>query len=377
MAELTGKIRGWFRGAPQPANVRSRQQAAREQLHGHIDEGLLEGFIRRKLNPEQHKTVLGHLNKCGDCREAVAVVILARQDPTAAAAMVLESEKRAKRGGVWWRIALRWTSIVCGVFAIALLLYLLPAANSPNFLLSNLFSSSKNSPAPVADSVSESDTAFSEWISSTLSNKEEKAPEEKPRKRSARNVRQVSPGWDTGPAPRHDHVEGMPAAIEVEIPRSEPVKHEDEKSPSPAPTSDAPAEKVATVFPAKASGAKRAVSERRLVVTDEGELMRTLDGGATWKIITIKPGLAFNSLAVSGSTVWAAGDNGALFRSPDAERWQQVILKYRGVPLTDHIDQIRFADLQHGQFITASGDSWITVDGGNNWTLSLRHRSSQ
>lgn len=377
MAELTDRIRGWFQGAPRPSSFRARQQAARNQLHGHIDEGLLEGFIRRSLTPEQHDTVLAHLNKCHDCQEAVAVVLLSHDDPTAAAEIVLESAKRAKEGGIWWRIALRWTGIVFGVFAIGLLLYLLPTANSPDFPLSNIFKSSKDSPPPDQDSFSESDTAFSEWISSTLSNKDEKPPEEKPRKRSDRNARQVSPGWDTGAAPYHDKVQPTPGAIEVEIPPSEPPKPEEEKATSPTPTTTAAPASPAKV-PASNAAAPHAVTGRRLVVTDAGELMRTLDGGGTWKIITIKRGLAFNSLAVAGGNIWAAGDNGALYRSPDAaERWQQVIVKYRGVPLTDHIDHIRFADLQHGQFITASGDSWITVDGGNNWILSLRHKSTQ
>jgi hypothetical protein len=367
-----------MRGPSRTSRFRVKQQAAREQLHGHIDEGLLEGFIRRNLTPEQHATVLAHLGKCHDCQEAVAFVLLSHQDPTAAAEIVLESEKRAKQGGVWWRVALRWTGVVFGIFAIGLLLYLLPTANRPDFPFTSIFNSSNSAPPAAQDSSSESDTAFSDWIASTFSSKKDEKPsEDKSRKRSDRKSRQISPGWDTGAAPYHDKVQPTPGAIEVEIPRSEPPKPEDNKSaaattvaPAPAPGPSAPLR--------SAAGAPRVTTTRKLVVTDEGELMRTLDGGATWKVITIKRGLAFNSLAVSGGNIWAAGDYGALYRSPDAaEHWQQVIVKYRGVPLADHIDQIRFADAQHGQFITAEGDSWITVDGGNKWVLSYRHKSAQ
>lgn len=370
MAELTDRIRGWFQGVPRPSGLYARQRAARSQLHGHIDEGLLEGFIRRSVTPEQHATVLAHLNKCHDCQEAVAVVLLSHDDPTAAAEIVLESEKRAKVGGLWWRSALRWTGVVFGIFAIGLLLYLLPAADSPDLHLANLLKDSKNSPPPVEDSASESDTVFSGWISSTFSSKDEKPAEEKRKKRSSRNTRQVASGWDTGPAPYHDKVQPTPGAIEVEIPPEAKVV-------SPAPDASTVPESPAKGA-APQTAAPRSVTRGRLVVTDEGELMRTLDDGATWKIITIKRGLAFNSLAVSGGNIWAAGDSGALYRSPDAaDNWQQVIVKYRGIPLTDHIDRIRFADPQHGQFITESGDSWITVDGGNNWILSFRHKSAQ
>lgn len=366
MAELTDRIRGWIRGPAGASNFKTRQQAARTLLREHIDAGLLDGFIRRSLPPEQHAKVIEHLNRCHNCQEAIAVVLLAHEDPSAAAEIIVESERRAQHRGPWWKIALRWTSFVVGFFAVALLLYLLPKSGDSDSFLGKLFRTDRSE--PVQDYSSESNTLTSGWIASTFTNQEdEKPPETGPRNKSGKNTKQVYPGWDTGPAPYHDHVESTPGPVEVEIKPEEP---------KPATADSAKPESPAATEAAASQAAP--ATRGRLVVTNSGELMRSLDDGTTWKLITIKHGLAFRALAVSGSTIWAAGDGGALYRSPDAaERWQQVTLQYRNVPLNSNIVYIRFPDPQHGMFKTADGQIWITVDGGNNWVLNYRPQSLQ
>lgn len=369
MAGVAAKIRAWFREAPRKPPLSEKRDAARNLLNEHIDAGLLEGFMRRSLMPEQHRTVLSHLTRCQQCQEAVAVVLLAGQNPSAAAELVLEREKRAEGRGPWWWMALRWTGIALGVFILGGLLYLLPRSESPNSLLGTLFGSRAQE-----ESTSSSDTRFSDWIASSFSDASEKSAASRPVRPLERPFDKNPAGWNSGPASYHDKVERMARQIEVEIPRS--------ALDNPREVGATPSVPSIITAPAgigqHAEKPTQARSMRRLIVTDAGELMRTVDGGKTWKIITINPGLAFNALAASGGTIWAAGDGGALYRSPDAaEHWQQVILKYHGVPVTSDLLEIRFASTQHGFFKTAEGETWITVDGGNRWILSYRPKAGQ
>ncbi|HYG98509.1 MAG TPA: YCF48-related protein [Terriglobales bacterium] len=385
MANVTKAIRTWLGNATTPPKL-SLQQAARDQLHGHITEALLEPFLRRTVTPEQHATVVAHLNACEGCRDAIALVLLARENPTAAAEMELERKHLAEDNEPWQRVAIRWTLIVLALIGIVTLLIIIPKADDPNSRIGRWVSSEA---AKSAAANTDSDTSTGALIAATL-RRERKPPRETPN---------TAPGWFSGPAPSAALVENTPDS-EVPLPRrSESADQQSatsasnsddgkslwffgEAQPSSNPNNTTPvwdpvlAAKRREEESGKGAGAKRTSSRRRLVVSPEGLLRRTLDGGGNWDILDVGRKVEFRTLALSGTTVWAAGSGGALYRSPDAaDHWQAVTVRHRGSPLTADIEHIHFSDPQHGTFETSDGQIWITVDGGSKWVFNSQRTS--
>ena len=69
-----------------------------------------------------------------------------------------------------------------------------------------------------------------------------------------------------------------------------------------------------------------------------------------------------------GNDVWAGGNGGALFHSPDGgEHWSKVSLTGNSNVETGAIISIRFDDPQHEVVTSDSGTRWATTDGGLTW----------
>jgi photosystem II stability/assembly factor-like uncharacterized protein len=135
-------------------------------------------------------------------------------------------------------------------------------------------------------------------------------------------------------------------------------------------------------------------------ITAEGELQRSLDGGATWREVNVEgnsvppasfstqqetsrakksapkassaPSSAtktvFRAVCANGAETWAGGSGGALYHSIDAGgHWIRIVPSAAGVVLTGDIGAIEFADSQHGKVTTTSAETWTTGDGGNTW----------
>ncbi len=331
----------------------TEQERARNQLEGHLEPDLLEHFFQRTLSPEQYQTVIEHLNECDPCREAIALVLLAVEDPKMAAELELERKRRSQEEPVvWWKQALQWSLVVVLVLILIVGVVLVPQSKDPDSRVGRWVEETDKSAGRLfggAEDSRSSSTSFGHMVRSTYD-------EPKPVRRSV-----LQPGWDTGPAPYVGRV--IPSApykeVDISVDRAEQQ------------TRTTVATAAAAVAPTRVAVPSAATARRRLVVGSEGELKRTLDGGETWQNVTVGPNLVFRSLALSGRTVWAAGNTGALYRSFDAaEHWQQVNLSYRGEPITDDLVEIHFSDPQHGIIRGATGREWTTVDGGNQWLLN-------
>lgn len=389
MAEPVRKIRSWL-GA---AGHHSEEQVARSQLQGHLDEHLLERFLARGVKPNEHAFVIDHLNDCEDCRQAIAVVLLAQDDPSAAAELQLNLKKRVnKKREAWQRRGTRWSIIAILILVILGFVFIMPKTDDPNsrlgqWIASQLRASNESlswSSSPLFD------TSFSDVFSAEVPDDPKPKPVSKAKRHESRGT-VVQPGWDSGPAPYVGYVpESSPISqVEMKEPQSASADKAGDKGwfasttssdtppASAAPAAPPPRERRATetqstanTTPTTTGVAQRPRSRRRLVISADGQLMRTLDGGQTWQTIAIGQNVAFRSLALSGTVVWAAGTRGALFRSIDsADHWQQAILHYRGQPIQADITFIHFNDAQHGEFRTSEGQRWVTGDGGYRWVL--------
>jgi len=104
------------------------------------------------------------------------------------------------------------------------------------------------------------------------------------------------------------------------------------------------------------------------MLSGQGQLRRSLDNGATWEAVPVIESVTFHALSAAGVHVWVGGAKGVLYHSADAgTHWTQVKPISGGNSLSDDIVELRFADAQHGQLSTASGEVWSTADAGQSW----------
>ncbi len=148
-------------------------------------------------------------------------------------------------------------------------------------------------------------------------------------------------------------------------------------------------------------------SSPRWTITPAGALQRSFDGGNTWENVnpTLNPAFVggriaaesmastdqgrtgknedkqlqkaaappnlspvFRAVAASGLEVWAGGSAGTLYHTADGgNRWIRVAPSQAGTMLTGDITSIQFADPQHGEIETSTGEFWTTSDAGQTW----------
>jgi photosystem II stability/assembly factor-like uncharacterized protein len=93
------------------------------------------------------------------------------------------------------------------------------------------------------------------------------------------------------------------------------------------------------------------------------------DGGEKDReVVRVDDDVTFRVIAASGREVWAAGSGGALYHSSDGGvNWKRVSLNPGGSTVTETIVGIQLRDPQHLTVSTASGQHWVTEDGGQHW----------
>jgi hypothetical protein len=111
----------------------------------------------------------------------------------------------------------------------------------------------------------------------------------------------------------------------------------------------------------------------RWTISSDGQLQHSIDSGQTWQPVAVDDKASFRALSANGPDVWVGGSAGLLYHSSDAgTNWTQVKPVSGDAALKADIAAIEFTDLLHGKITTASGESWITEDGGQSWRLLPR-----
>ena len=114
--------------------------------------------------------------------------------------------------------------------------------------------------------------------------------------------------------------------------------------------------------------AKAALPAAHWRISADGHLERALPGSAWTRVLVDQP-VTFRVVAIVGSSVWAGGSGGALFHSSDrGESWNRVGLSANGHAERSAVVSIHFDNAMQGSLSTASGATWVTSDGGQNWT---------
>lgn len=115
------------------------------------------------------------------------------------------------------------------------------------------------------------------------------------------------------------------------------------------------------------------VSAEEAIVTGlEGRIARTTDGGETWafETMTLEYPIVdplYASYVTSEGTAWAVGAAGEVVtRNPEDEQWKRADL---GMSLFTWIRSVDFSDPEHGWLVGGYGNILHTEDGGKSWRI--------
>lgn len=111
-------------------------------------------------------------------------------------------------------------------------------------------------------------------------------------------------------------------------------------------------------------------AQNAVAVGNQGVVVVTSDGGATWVEVPAPKSMVANKLmrvlAMPQGQAWAVGEMGAILKSIDSGKSWQRKLKEEDVGWND----VAFVDANNGWVAGEFGRVLRTVDGGTNWTAS-------
>lgn len=389
-----------------------RQRLAQQPGGDHPDPDLLAAFAEGALTARERTQVLAHLGACAACREVVSLALPQTPAPQPAPAPVPSAWLR-------WPV-LRWGAVAAAMVIVAAAVMLrMPSRKSLGVEERSIAQAPKpeqSVPASAAPETEAKNTALGaitppqlekKGTASRADYKEDakhklaprleggiqagaiqadayQAPAEDVVRKSASPATQTSGGPQNAPAQVHQKPGGATQQF-----RQQNVTAAERAAPVRAGAAPLGVQGQSQVFaqqampapkaaPAKDSAAMAQTQLRRLSaaprwrVSSDGNLERSADSGATWRIVTVGQPAKFRAVSAMGDDVWAAGAAGALFHSSDAgQTWTRVFPRSGEAALASDILRVEFTDPRHGLVVTASGETWATADGGRTW--ALRH----
>lgn len=104
------------------------------------------------------------------------------------------------------------------------------------------------------------------------------------------------------------------------------------------------------------------------VVGEQGTVLKTSDGGASWQEIFVGSALPLKSVSIpSIDNIFVAGDNGFIYKSSDTGvTWTRI-----DIGIIQNINGFRFRSATDGWIFGENGLLSHTTDGGINWTPTI------
>jgi photosystem II stability/assembly factor-like uncharacterized protein len=103
------------------------------------------------------------------------------------------------------------------------------------------------------------------------------------------------------------------------------------------------------------------------IVGEDGLILKTSDGGATWDVQKSgNPNSLFKVAVIDDQDAVAVGDNGAIVRTTDGGTTWTTVKSPKDVTLFD----VTFLDKQNGWSVGEFSSIFKTTDGGQTWTLA-------
>jgi hypothetical protein len=103
-------------------------------------------------------------------------------------------------------------------------------------------------------------------------------------------------------------------------------------------------------------------------ISPSGKVQRSDDGRKTWEDVKVADGVTFRAITAADRDVWAGGSAGALYHSSDGGlMWNRIDITASGNAVTETIVGIQSSSPLHVIVTLASGQQWVTEDGGRRW----------
>jgi hypothetical protein len=341
--------------------VRQRLKAL-PSTYDHPDPDLLTAFLEQNLGQDERRRVLEHLSACTDCRQMLSLAMPEVEGAIAPA---------SSHPGLWWRWpAMRWSAATAvATLLVAGGLFYARRENAGHALQQAALQQS--APVSQQSTMPAAPPAANTQIASEGPRPFPVRPAAKPHPRKAVPAEPAAQSEDqlaSNAATSDSGTAGVAVASEsadaVFSKAKEPRNENSQPSPQPGPA--APVSPQLTGPPAMmVYGAKTP----RWRVSAGGELQRSFDV-ESWQTLKVGDQVVFRAVSANGKDVWAGGEAGALYHSPDGGgRWVRVSPMANGSALNSDITGIQSPDPLHIKLTTVSGSTWSTVDGGGNWEV--------
>jgi hypothetical protein len=307
----------------------------------HPDANLLSAFVERSLADKDRSQVLGHLARCSQCQDVIALA-------TPGALLTQDVFRPVFASRFSWPV-LRWGAAIACVVVVgaAVTLHLRKEVDQTH--------SGEGTPAALSIATVNSrpgvhnDGTASGSLESTGTKLESMVPQHAP-SQSTHTLAQI-PSFDLIPGRAKDDVSNSGAAVSETVNAVQPLTGSMSLPVGAAPIITSP-------------GAPR------WALTADGSLQRSFDMGRTWEPVTVSVETSLRAVSASGFDIWVGGTNGALYHSDDAgDHWVKIQPIAEGQSLTSDIIGVEFPDIESGRLSTASGDVWTTRDGGSTWRV--------
>jgi hypothetical protein len=374
MSELPKIVYGRLRANPRQKEI---------MAGGHPDADLLSAFSEQTLSSGERENVLGHLSRCADCSEVVALSLPLEKTVPAAVEVEIKAGANAKSEddcsvaiesvvprNSWFGFArptFGWAALAAGVALAISLLVVNPIQRKQQALHSS-------SQSFVANGPREADARAA---AAPL-------PSQDPQSQELSATNAVA-----AKAPALQKLASQKKARTHSIPSQPATLLAENKYPRNASMADnhAPAiEKAKPALPGSESGNEVQIDGLRSTVLEsageagaarwqieDGVLRRSYDAGRNWKTV-LQAEHPLLSYASRNQEIWAGGAAGALFHSSDGgSSWAQVQAADDSNTLQSDVSRIDLQSDANGLVSTAivistsAGDVWNSLDGGKTW----------
>ncbi|HUO60678.1 MAG TPA: YCF48-related protein [Candidatus Acidoferrales bacterium] len=397
------------------SNSLKQALAGQNQQGQHPDSDLLTGFVEGSLGQRERETVFVHLASCAHCREVVNVSAAAAPDEFVEKQVVAPVVPRRALG-----VRLAWLASAAAIAVVATVVLIHESGKQ------KASESARNAnPAQQTAQVNTEVAPAPNSANDRMEPKAEPTPETpppapaiEPRQLKAKSAaRSQSPQAAQAPVAKNENfplqaprpIFQAPAEPRQELARANTNENVVVEATTSAKNSNGVAGgavggaiggPISATAPAADIAAKRSVYTARAVpsnasqpamapaaafdgaaapmkkvvgasvshwrIDNNGQLQRSTEQG-NWQTLLGLERVRFRAISVSGSDVWAGGEQLRLYHSPDnGATWTRTELPTKGDP-QQSITRIHFDSPQIGRVESDGGAIWMTTDGGSTW----------